>query len=56
MKSVIPHPEYTRDGEAISEEIYFGRKKRGKKEEIFEKLPMKFEEIFTRNNDLLRKM
>ena len=41
----IPTPRNTRDGEAISEEIYFGRKKKKKKEEIFEKLSMKFAEL-----------
>ena len=54
--SSTPRSRITRDGEIISEEIYFGREKKEKKEEIFEKLPLKFEEIFTKNENLLRKI
>ena len=56
MASPHPHPETRETARQSRRKFVLGGKKRGKKEEIFEKLPMKFEEIFTRNNDLLRKM
>ena len=41
-----PHPETRHLARIFSEEIFFGRKKREEKEEIFEKLLLNFEICF----------